>query len=128
MVGATDVARVAAAVLTGPALDNGTVLRLMAGGVTNNDIADAFSQILGRPVAYAHIADDQWASAATDAGYPAVAVEHLTHLWRHLRSQPPELQALYHISDTFQRFTGRPPQTLAEFLRDHSSDFSAALR
>ena len=46
MVGAEDVARVAAAVLTGPALSSGTVVRLMAGAVTNKEIADAFSDIL----------------------------------------------------------------------------------
>ena len=50
MVGAKDVARVAAAVLTGPALSSGTVVRLMAGAVTNKEIAEAFSEILGRPV------------------------------------------------------------------------------
>ncbi len=126
LVGAVDVARVAAAVLTGPALDNGTVLRLMAGGVSNNDIAEAFAQILGRRVEYAEITDDQWAIAATDAGYPAVAVEHLTYLWRYLRGMPPQLQALYPITDTFERFTGNKPQTLAEFLREHQHDFSEA--
>jgi uncharacterized protein YbjT (DUF2867 family) len=126
MVGATDVARVAAAVLTGPALPNGTVLRLMAGSVTNGEIVDAFEGVLGRPVRYVEITDDQWASAACAAGLPDVAVEHLTHLWRYLRTRSPEYQGLYHISDTFERFTGRPPQSLAEFLAEHEDLFAEA--
>jgi uncharacterized protein YbjT (DUF2867 family) len=128
MVGAADVARVAAAVLTGPALPNGTVLRLMAGSVTNDEIVDAFAGVLGRPIRYVEITDDQWASAASAAGLPDVAVEHLTHLWRYLRTRSPEYQGLYHISDTFERFTGRPPQSLTEFLAEHEDLFAEAAR
>jgi uncharacterized protein YbjT (DUF2867 family) len=62
MVGAEDVARVAAAVLTGPALSSGTVVRLMAGAVTNKEIAEAFSEILGGSVGYVEVNDDQWAT------------------------------------------------------------------
>ena len=68
MVGAEDVARVAAAVLTGPVLESGTVVRLMAGGVTNHQIAEAIGTILGRPVQYVEITEEQWASAASAAG------------------------------------------------------------
>ena len=68
MVGAEDVARVAAAVLTGPVMPSGTVVRLMAGGVTNKEIAEAFGDILGGSVGYVEVTDDQWASAASAAG------------------------------------------------------------
>ena len=126
MVGAEDVARVATAVLTGPAMPSGTVVRLMAGGITNNEIADAFGQIQGRSVGYVEISDKQWASAASAAGVNAVAVEHLTHLWRYLRTLPPEYQAFYHTSDAFEEFTGRPPQSLAQFLREQKDLFAEA--
>jgi uncharacterized protein YbjT (DUF2867 family) len=126
MVGAEDVARVAAAVLTAPVLPGGTVVRLMAGGVTNKEIADAFSQILGRSVGYVEISETQWAGAASAAGVNAVAVEHLTHLWRYLRTLPPEYQAFYHISDAFEEFTNRPPQSLAQFLRERTDLFAEA--
>src|SRR5262249_31717059 len=49
MVAAEDVARVAAAVLAGPVLPSGTVVRLMAGAVTNKEIVEGISDILGRP-------------------------------------------------------------------------------
>ena len=68
MVGAQDVARVAAAVLTGPTLPGGTVIRLMAGAVTNKESADAFSEILNRSVDYVEISEKQWASAASEGG------------------------------------------------------------
>jgi uncharacterized protein YbjT (DUF2867 family) len=126
MVGAEDVARVAAAVLTAPVLPGGTVVRLMAGGVTNKEIADAFGEILGRSVGYVEISETQWAGAASAAGVNAVAVEHLTHLWRYLRTLPPEYQAFYHTSDAFEEFTSRPPQSLAQFLRERTDLFAEA--
>lgn len=126
MVGAEDVARVAAAVLTGPTQPNGTVIRLMTGAVTNKAIAEAFGEILGRPVQYAEISDDEWAGAVSALGVNAVAVEHLTHLWRFLRTRPPGAQALYHISDAFEHFTGKAPQSLPHFLREHQDMFAAA--
>ena len=70
--------------------------------------------------------DDQWASAASALGVNAVAVEHLTHLWRYLRTRPPEYQALYHIADAFEHFTSQPPQLLPQFLREHKDLFAAA--
>jgi uncharacterized protein YbjT (DUF2867 family) len=126
LVSAQDVARVAAAVLTGPRLPSGTVIRLMAGGVTNEEITEAFGQILGRSVSYVEISDKEWAEAASAIGVNAVAVEHLTHLWRFLRTVPPEYQAFYHTSDAFQEFTGRPPQSLLQYLQEHKDLFVAA--
>jgi uncharacterized protein YbjT (DUF2867 family) len=126
MVGAEDVARVAASVLHGPMQPNGTVIRLMTGAVTNKAIAEVFGEILGRPVQYAEISDDDWAGAVSALGVNAVAVEHLTHLWRFLRTRSPEAQASYHLSDAFEHFTGRSPQSLPHFLREHHDMFAAA--
>jgi uncharacterized protein YbjT (DUF2867 family) len=126
LVAAEDVARVAAAVLTGPVLASGTVVRLMAGAVTNKEIAEAFSQILGRSVNYVEISEDEWASAASALGVNAVAVEHLTHLWRYLRTLPLEYQAFYHVTDAFEDFTGEPPKSLVHFLREHKDLFVQA--
>ena len=127
MVGAEDVARVAAAVLTGPAQPSGTVIRLMAGGVTNKEIVETFGQILGRSVDYVEISEEQWASAVLAIGVDAVAVEHLTHLWRFLRTLPREYQAFYHVTDAFERFTGEPPRSLADFLQEHKDLFAASV-
>jgi uncharacterized protein YbjT (DUF2867 family) len=126
LVSAQDVARVAAAVLSGPLLASGTVIRLMAGALTNSEIAEAFGEILGRPVQYVEIDEGQWASATSALGVNDVAVEHLTHLWRYLRTLPPEVQALFRITDAFQQFTGQPPQSLPEFLQENKELFAQA--
>jgi uncharacterized protein YbjT (DUF2867 family) len=128
LVGAEDVARVAAAALTGPILANGTVIRLMAGAVTNKEIAEAFSQVLSRSVNYVEISEEEWASSASAVGVNAVAVEHLTHLWRYLRTLPPEYQAFYHVTDAFEDFTGEPPKSLAHFLQEHKDMFVQAAK
>ena len=121
LVGAEDVAGVAAAVLTGPVMPNGTVLRLVSGVYTNREIADVFTETLGRPVEYVEIPDEQWASAAVGAGYNEVAVEHLTHLWRFLRSLEPVVD--FHPDDTFERLIGEPPRSLPQFLHEHRELF-----
>jgi hypothetical protein len=81
---------------------------------------------VGRPVPYLEISDEQWASAATEAGINAAAVEHLSHLWRFLRTRPPEYQAWYQTTDTFERLTGQTPQSLAQFLHEHKDLFAKA--
>lgn len=126
LVGAQDVARVAVAVLAGPLLPRGTVIRLMAGGFTNKEIAEAFGEILGRSVDYVEIDEKDWANAASAVGVNAVAVEHLTHLWRFLRTLPPEYKAFYQTSDAFEQFTGQPPRSLSQFLHEHKDLFAAA--
>jgi len=127
MVAAGDVARVAAAVLTGPVLPNGTVVRLMAGGFTNKEIADTFGQILGRSVDYVEIGEERWASETSALGVNDVVVEHLTHLWRYLRNLPPEYQAFFQTTGAFEEFTGRPPQSLAQFLQERRDMFAGVV-
>jgi uncharacterized protein YbjT (DUF2867 family) len=126
LVGAEDVAAVAAAVLSGPLLPNGTVIRLMGGGVACSEIAEAFSELLGRSVRYVEISDEQWASAAPATGASAIAVEHLAHLWRYLRTRPPEYQAFYQPTEAFDRFLGHGPTSLPEYLNDHRDVFAEA--
>ena len=109
-IGAEDVARVAAAVLMRPPLPPGTVLRLCAGAVTNTEIVEAFSQVLGRPVSYVELTDQQWADAATAAGVNTIAVEHLSNLWRFLRTkcQPPESMEGFAGRDSIEDLIGQP--------------------
>jgi uncharacterized protein YbjT (DUF2867 family) len=129
LVAAEDVAAVAAALLCGPVLPNGTVVRLMGAGVANSDIAEAFSDVLGRSVRYVEITDEQWADRVRGVtGANAVAVEHLVHLWRYLRTRPPEYQAFYLASEAFEHFLGRKPKSLPEFLNDHRDLFAEAAK
>jgi hypothetical protein len=98
----------------------------MAGAVTNKEIAETLSQILGRSVDYIEIGEEEWASTVSALGVNAVAVEHLTHLWRYLRTLPLEHQAFYHVTDAFEDLTGEPPKSLAHFLQEHKDLFVQA--
>lgn len=124
MVSAEDVARVAAEVLTGPVLPNGTVLRLVAEAVANTEIADAFSEVLGRRVEYVEINVEHWADAAAAGGINAIAVEHLSHLFGFLGTRPPQPREAYAGSDTLDRITGAAPKTLRQFLHEHKAGFA----
>jgi uncharacterized protein YbjT (DUF2867 family) len=128
-IGAEDVARVAVAVLTGPPHPSGTVLRLCAGAVTNAEIVETFSELLGRRVSYVELSDEQWADAATAAGVNAIAVEHLSNLWRFLRveCQPPESMAGFVGRDDLEALVGQPPQSLREYLYQHKDDFAQSV-
>jgi uncharacterized protein YbjT (DUF2867 family) len=127
MVSAEDVARVAAGVLTGPPVPNATVLPLIGDVVTNQRIADSIAEILGRPVPYVELSDEQWLQAISSSGINDVAVEHLVHLWRYLRSDEAQGQDGYRVTDAIERFGGSAPQSLPEFLRQKREAFASVL-
>ena len=123
MISAEDVARVAAGVLTGPVMENGTVLPMIGAAVKMRDMADAFSTLLGKPVQYKEITDEQWAQNVSGAGINPAAMEHLSHLWRHLRGRSKEVQAGYKASDAIEKFSGSKPKTLKTFLQENAHFF-----
>jgi len=120
MVAAEDVARVTVAVLTGPDLPNGTVLPLVGSVVTVGEILDVFSQVLGHPVPYRELTDDEWVAAISDAQINSAALEHLVYLWRYLRTRP-----RIEVPDTIEHFAGAKPASLLEFLRARREAFTA---
>jgi hypothetical protein len=84
--------------------------------VTNADLADAFGEVLGRPVPYVELADEQWLEGVSGAGINEVAVEHLVHLWRYLRTGGPEDPNGYRVTPTIEILGGAAPLTLRAFL------------
>jgi uncharacterized protein YbjT (DUF2867 family) len=124
MIAAEDVARVAAGVLTGPAMPNGTVMPLIGTVVTNQDIANAFTELLGRRIPYHEITDEEWVQNVAGAGINPAALEHLAHLWRQLRTVPRAVQDRYFVSDAIERIGGTPPKSLSQFLHEQKHVFS----
>jgi uncharacterized protein YbjT (DUF2867 family) len=122
LISAEDVARVAAGVLTGPPMRGGTVLPLIGEVVTNEEIAATVGDLLGRPVAYVELSDQQWLEAIAGAGINDVAIEHLVHLWRYLREAPADG---YEISDAIERLGGSAPLSLRRFLSERRQAISA---
>jgi len=121
MVSAEDVARVAVGVLTGEELPDSTVIRLVGDVVTNQEIADAFGEVLDRPVPYVALDDEQWLEGVAGAGINEVAIEHLVHLWRYLRTADED----YRVTDTIEVFGRTVPVSLRQFVREQRDAFVA---
>jgi uncharacterized protein YbjT (DUF2867 family) len=124
MIAGEDVARVAVGVLLGPIQPKDTFLPMVGQVLTVRDMMDAFSDALGKPIPYREITDEQWVQAVSAAGLNSTAVEHLTHLWRHIRTRSAEEQASYKVSPAVEKFSGQPPKTLREFLGEQADQFA----
>jgi uncharacterized protein YbjT (DUF2867 family) len=124
MVSAEDVARVAVGLLQTRPLANATVLPLVGDVVTVREIMEAFGEALGNAVSYHNITDGQWVEGASGAGINDVAVQHLSHLWRHFRTRNREFQKDYKITADIERFGGHPPKSLRKFLAEQAHLFS----
>lgn len=119
LTGAEDVARVAVALLTGPAPSR-KYYPLVSETPTVRHIIATLGQALERPIRYVPITDEQWTSAVKDRINPH-ALDHLTHLWQYFRTNNVSRQT----TDTVREVTGRNPQTLEEFFRANAPAFTA---
>ncbi len=121
LAGGEDVARVAATLLAGTSLPSQKVYPLVSEALTVHQIVETLSKVLGRPLKYVPITDEQWADAVKER-INAHAVDHLSHLWRYFRTR--EHQS--HPTDVIREVTGRNPQTLEEFFRANIKFFNPA--
>ena len=112
LVGAEDIARVAATLLARPGLPSERFYALVSETPTVREIVVTIGNVLGRPIRYVPITDDQWADAVKDRINPH-ALDHLSHLWQYFRKNQNKVQA----TDAVRLITGRKPQTLEQFFR-----------
>jgi uncharacterized protein YbjT (DUF2867 family) len=119
-VGAVDVARVVAAVLEDPGRHVGRIHELtgprtldMAG------LAEEFSRGLGRPIASVDVPFDAWASEVSKVGLPPHVEQHLLTMARLHRKNRYD-----RATDTVERITGQPAQTVAEFVAGRADLFT----
>jgi uncharacterized protein YbjT (DUF2867 family) len=110
LVAGTDVARVAAGLLTAPSGDMDPVCRLTGEIMTIGEAARTFGLV------YADRDPEEWRHKAMALYADAVAVEHLSHLWALFRAIGSH-HDLYQVTEAIERFGGHPPQTLREFAR-----------
>jgi uncharacterized protein YbjT (DUF2867 family) len=101
-----------------------TTLPMVGDVVTVREIMEAFGEALGNAVSYHNITDGQWVEGASGAGINDVAVQHLSHLWRHFRTRNREFQKDYKITADIERFGGHPPKSLRKFLAEQAHLFS----
>jgi uncharacterized protein YbjT (DUF2867 family) len=121
LAGAEDVARVAVTLLTSSGVPSQNVFPLVSETPTVREIVETLGRVLGRPVRYVAITDEQWAEAVKERINPH-ALDHLTHLWQYFRKG----EQRFETTDTIRVVTGRNPQTLEEFFRANAAWIGAA--
>ena len=121
LIGAEDVAHVAATLLAAPTTPPQNVYPLISETPTVLQIMDALSNALGRSIRYVPITDEQWAEAL-NGRLNAHALDHLTHLWAYYRKG----EDRYQPTDSVRAVTGRRPQTLEEFFRANADLMTAS--
>ena len=123
LVSGEDVARVAAGVLTAPSVLPGSSYPVIGEVLALRDIVATFSRVLDREVRYHEIADELWYDAALKRGLNQHAVEHLSQLWRAIRTTPAS-SATWKPTATIETLGGRKPKTFEEFVREEQSAFN----
>jgi uncharacterized protein YbjT (DUF2867 family) len=111
LVGAEDVARVAATLLANPSAPSQGAYALLTETLTVREMIDALGRAVGRPIRYVPITDEQWANTVKERVNPH-ALDHLSHLWQYFRKS----EEHFHPTDTIRTVTGRDPQRLEEFF------------
>ena len=121
LAGGEDVARVAATLLAGTSLPSQRVYPLVSEALTVHQIVETLSKVVGRPLRYVPITDEQWADAVKER-INAHAVDHLSHLWRYFRTREQQTRP----TNVIREVTGQNPQTLEEFFRANIKFFNPA--
>lgn len=120
LVSGEDVARVAVGLLTSPSVQPGGAYPAIGEVLTLSEIVETFGRVLGREVRYQEITDEQWRDGALAHGFNQHAVDHLSHLWRAIRSS----RDRFEVTDTIATLGGRRPKTFEEFVREERSSFT----
>ena len=123
LTGAGDVAAVAATLLASSGLPSQTVYPLVTETQTVHEIVETLGRVIGRPIRYVPITDEQWSEAVKDRINPH-ALTHLSHLWQFFRGNQVRRQS----TDVIREVTGRKPQTLEDFFRTNANSFASAVR
>ena len=123
LVGAEDVSRLAATLLTDSETPSESAYDLIAATPTVKEIVDTLSAVLQRPIRYVGITDEQWAEAMRGHINPH-ALDHLSHLWRYFRSSEKRSdEEARRVTDTIRTVTGNRAQTLEDFFRANAAEF-----
>jgi uncharacterized protein YbjT (DUF2867 family) len=119
LVSAEDVARVATGLLTGPPVPADRTFPLVGSVLTIREIIATLGRVLGKEVHYEEISDEEWRSNALARGINQHAVEHLSNLWRSLRTagMRPETSR-FEVTETIEKLGGAKPKTFEEFVRE----------
>ena len=116
-----DVARVVATILVGPEPYIGRPLELTGPRSQDmNGVAEEYARALGRPVSYVDVPWDTWAAQVlAHAGLGPYVEEHLATMARLHRENRYD-----RVTDTVEEITGRPAQSIEDFVAQRSDLFT----
>jgi len=89
--------------------------------LTNENIADVFTKVLGRRISYAAIDDDAATTSMSQGGISYWLISVLMELYHSQRKGNADL-----VSESVQELTGKPPIPFDKFVWDHISSFNPA--
>src|SRR3954449_4970826 len=125
LISAEDVARIAVGLLTGPERAAGSAYPVIGSINSISEIVGAFARVFDRNVSYEAITDEQWRTEALARGWNTHAVEHLSSLWKSLRSASLSAEAgRFAVTDTIEKIGGAKPKTFEQFVREQQSELA----
>ncbi|MDB1089054.1 NAD(P)H-binding protein [Streptomyces sp. ACA25] len=116
LVAGTDVARVAAGLLTAALPPPDPVVRLTGQVLAVGEAAGRFGRADGRRVVYTDVPPGDWRQRAMRLFGDPHTVAHLSALWEVFRAIGAHHE-LYEVTEVIGRVGGRPPQTLEAYVR-----------
>jgi uncharacterized protein YbjT (DUF2867 family) len=126
LVAGEDVARVAVGLLSSPSLQAGAGYPVIGAVLALRDIIATLGRVLGRDVRYEEISDEEWRRNALARGVNQHAVEHLSQLWRALRSAGLDPStARFAVTDSIETLGGAKPKTFEAFVREEQDTLMA---
>jgi uncharacterized protein YbjT (DUF2867 family) len=118
-VASSDVADVVTAVLVAPPDHLGAVYELTGpAALSADELAEQYSQALGRPVTAVRPSDDEWLRELGELGLPPHVEQHIATMARLHRED-----RYNRSTDDVERITGRPAQTVRQYVERHRELF-----
>ena len=116
-----DIGRSVAAILEAPEKHHGKRHYLTGPDrLSQKDIADITSEVLGTPIEYIAISDQQWSDAATQAGLLSdFLIKHLVQVGIDYQND-----VFDKVTTTVEELTGQKPMDMKTFVENNKSYFT----
>ena len=86
------------------------------------EMAEVIAQELGKPIEYVNLPIDQWRKILVEkVGFPEFLATHLAAV-----AQDHQDGVFSGVTDVVEKIGGHRPQSLEDFVRAHSAEFTAA--
>jgi uncharacterized protein YbjT (DUF2867 family) len=122
MIDATDVAAVAARVLTSTGHEGEAYVLTGPQALSYADLAEVYSRVLGREVRWHEVTLEQARDSMAESGLPEALAVGYPEVMRRYRDGG----VTRRVSPAVEELIGRPPRTFEEFVRDHRDAYAAA--